>query len=145
MENVIEDCRLQAPHLTIEQMLAPEVQVAADPDLLEQALQNLASNAVKYNAENGRIRFELATDAARVLVRVSNTGSGIAPADRERIFERFYRGDKSRSGRVEGVGLGLSLAREIIRAHGGELVLEEGNSEQTTFSFCLPASGPIAG
>jgi heavy metal sensor kinase len=139
VENVIEDCRLQAPHLTIEQTLAPEVQVAADPDLLEQALQNLASNAVKYNREHGRIRFELTTDAAQMCVRVSNTGPGITPADRERIFERFYRGDKSRSGRVEGVGLGLSLSREILRAHGGELVLEESSTELTTFAARLRA------
>ncbi len=144
LENVIEDCRLQAPHLTIEQALAPDVQVAADPELLEQAVQNLASNAIKYNRENGSIRFELATDAARVLLRVSNPG--IAPLDRERIFERFYRSDKSRSQRVEGTGLGLSLSREILRAHGGELVLEESSNGVTTFALHLPATDhPVAG
>jgi hypothetical protein len=118
LENVIEDCRAQAPHLAVEQALAPDVCVNADPDLLEQALQNLATNAIKYNQPDGRIRFELVKEADRAIVRVANTGPGVPTADRERIFERFYRADPARSGRVEGVGLGLSLSREIVRAHG---------------------------
>jgi two-component system, OmpR family, heavy metal sensor histidine kinase CusS len=140
MENVIEDCRTQAPHLTVEQTLAPDACVNADPDLLEQALQNLASNAIKYNQPDGRIRFELAKEAQRVRLRVANTGPGIPPADRERIFERFYRADPSRSGQVDGVGLGLSLSREIIRAHGGELILEHSNDGLTQFAVTLPAN-----
>lgn len=138
LEGVIEDCRLQAPHLTVEQKLAPAVVAQADPELLEQALQNLASNAIKYNCEPGRIRFELSTEADRAVVRVANTGPGIPEADRERIFGRFHRGDKSRSGRVEGMGLGLSLAREIIRAHDGELALEAGDASETRFAVTLP-------
>ncbi|MCU0782564.1 MAG: ATP-binding protein [Verrucomicrobia bacterium] len=138
LENVIEDCRAQAPHLTVEQKLAPDVHVNSDADLLEQALQNLASNAIKYNYDHGRIRFELATEANHIAVRVANSGPGIPPADRERIFERFYRADKSRSGRVDGVGLGLSLSREIIRTHGGELSLEDSEDGFTCFAAKLP-------
>jgi heavy metal sensor kinase len=141
VENVIEDCRAQAPHLAVEQTLARDVQVNADPDLLEPALQNLAGNAIKYNQAGGRIRFELARETDRVLVRVGNTGPGIPPADRERIFERFYRADPSRSGRVDGVGLGLSLSREILRAHGGDLVLNSADALRTVFAAWLPATG----
>ena len=72
-------------------------------------------------------------------MRVSNTGPGIPPADRGRIFERFYRADPSRSGRVDGVGLGLSLSREIIRAHGGDLTLEDSGNGLTQFTVELPA------
>jgi signal transduction histidine kinase len=140
LESVIEDCRLQAPHLAVEQTLAPDVQVSADDDLLEQALQNLASNAVKYNCENGQIRFELAKEASLVVVRVANTGPGIPPADRERIFERFYRADKSRSHRLDGVGLGLSLAYEIVRAHSGELSHEDSGNVFTQFAIRLPVN-----
>jgi two-component system, OmpR family, heavy metal sensor histidine kinase CusS len=68
---------------------------------------------------------------------VANTGPGIPPADRDRIFERFYRADPSRSGRVDGVGLGLSLSREIIRAHGGELSLEGCTDGLTRFAMEL--------
>jgi heavy metal sensor kinase len=135
--NVIEDCQAQVPHLTVEKNLAPDVQVNADPDLLEQALQNLANNAIKYNKPDGTIRFELAKQTGRIHIRVTNTGPGIPPADRGRIFERFFRVDQSRSQRVEGTGLGLSLAREIIRAHGGELALEASNDELTCFGIII--------
>ncbi|HEU5397396.1 MAG TPA: ATP-binding protein [Verrucomicrobiae bacterium] len=137
MENVAEDCEAQAPHLTVEKVLAPDVRVHADPDLLEQALQNLANNAVKYNRLNGSIRFELQREAGRIQLRVVNAGPGIPPADQARIFERFFRVDQSRSQQVEGTGLGLGLAREIIRAHGGELALETSNNEFTCFRITL--------
>ncbi|MEY4386977.1 MAG: hypothetical protein RLY20_2260 [Verrucomicrobiota bacterium] len=137
LESVVEDCRLQAPQLTVEQTLAPDVEVQADVQLLEQALQNLATNAVKYNCEGGKIRFELSTGSDRAIVRVASTGPGIPECDREKVFERFYRVDKSRSGRVKGTGLGLSLAREILRAHGGELIVESSNSGLTQFLATL--------
>ncbi len=138
--NVIEDCQAQAPNLSLEQSLAPNVQVNADPDLLEQALQNLASNAIKYNQPGGRIRFELARATGRAVVRVANTGPGIPTADRDRIFERFYRADPSHSDRVDGVGLGLSLSREILRAHGGDLLLAPAGESLTVFVASLPAT-----
>ena len=69
---------------------------------------------------------------------MANTGPGIAPADRPRLFERFYRGDTSRGGRVEGLGLGLSLSREILRAHGGDLALEPAGEAVTVFAAWLP-------
>lgn len=141
LDNVIEDCQAQAPGLTVERELAPDLHVSADPHLLEQAVQNLASNAVKYNCEGGRIRFELTQEAGRVMVRVANTGPGIPAADHGRVFERFYRADKSRSARVEGAGLGLSLSREIFRAHGGDLILEGGTNPLTVFTGWIHANG----
>lgn len=138
LENVIEDCRSQAPQLSVAASLAPAALTQGDPDLLEQALQNLAGNAIKYNCAGGRIGFELTREAGRIRVRVANTGPGIPPADRGRLFERFYRADQSRSQRVAGVGLGLSLSREIIRAHGGELALEDKHNDLTQFVVELP-------
>jgi len=137
LANVVEDSRAQAPALTIEQHIPPEIRVSADPNLLEQALQNLATNAVKYNRPGGRVRFDLLREAEHVLVRIANTGPGIPPADRDRIFERFYRADPARSGRVDGTGLGLSLSREIIRAHQGELSLEASDLQMTQFAVKL--------
>jgi two-component system, OmpR family, heavy metal sensor histidine kinase CusS len=139
LANVIEDCQAQAPKLQIESQIAPDIHVNADPELLEQALQNLANNAVKYNHAGGLVRFELLVEAGQVLISVANTGVQIPPADRKRIFERFYRADPARSGRVEGTGLGLSLAREIIRVHGGELNLEMSDNQFTVFAIKLPA------
>jgi two-component system heavy metal sensor histidine kinase CusS len=138
LTGVVEDCRLQAAQLTVEHSLAAGVAVQADPDLLEQALQNLATNAIKYNRPGGRVRFELAVEQDSVMVQVANTGPAISAADRERIFERFYRADKSRRHDLEGVGLGLSLAREIVRAHGGELTLEASADGLNQFVVRLP-------
>ena len=139
LTNVVEDCQAQTEALKIESLISPGIQVNADADLLEQALQNLASNAVKYNHDGGVVQFELQLEADHVLIRVANTGSQIPTADRDRIFERFYRADPARSGRVEGTGLGLSLAREIVRAHGGDLSLETSDDDFTRFAINLPA------
>ena len=139
LTNVVEDCQAQTEALKIESRISPGIQVNADADLLEQALQNLASNAVKYNHDGGVVQFELQSEADHVLIRVANTGSQIPTADRDLIFERFYRADPARSGRVEGTGLGLSLAREIVRAHGGDLSLEASDDGFTRFAINLPA------
>ena len=139
LANVVEDSQALASSLTIEQAIAPEITVNADAELLEQALQNLASNAIKYNREGGAIRFSLARDGRTVCLSVANTGTPIPESDRERVFQRFHRADPARSGNVAGVGLGLSLAREIIRAHHGELILESSDADLTTFRVILPA------
>jgi signal transduction histidine kinase len=140
LEGIVEDCRFQAPHLEIQDLLEAGVVIEADPQLLGQALQNLAVNAIKYNVDGGRILFEMARFPGReVTVRVANTGKVIPAADSERIFERFYRGDQSRGGQVEGVGLGLSLSREIIRAQGGELTLDSAGDGLIQFLVRLPA------
>ena len=140
LANVAEDSEAQATTLTIEQEIPDGIHVNADAELLEQALQNLASNAIKYNREGGTVRFSLARNGDSVCIRVANTGVPIPPADRERLFQRFYRTDPARSGDVEGVGLGLSLAREIIRAHHGDLILESSDSDLTIFRVTLPAT-----
>ncbi len=144
LTNIVEDGRAQTAALNIESQIPSDIHVNADPDLLEQALQNLASNAIKYNHNGGLVRFELMTEAEYVLVRVANSGPKIAPGDRERIFERFFRVDSARSGRVEGTGLGLSLGREIIRAHGGEMALENCESDLNRFLVRLPTLGKLA-
>ena len=140
LANVVEDAQAQAPELDIAAEISANLCVKADAELLEQALQNLASNAIKYNREGGAVRFALAAEAGRVVVRVSNTGAPIPAGDRERIFVRFHRADPARSGKVEGVGLGLSLAREIVRAHHGELTLEGSDADLITFRVTLPAA-----
>jgi heavy metal sensor kinase len=135
-----EDAGAMAPHLTIETGIEPGVTVQGDPGLLAQALGNLTSNAVKYNRSRGVIRFAVAAGRGLALVTVSNTGAPIPAEDRERIFERFYRVDPSRSKSVSGTGLGLSLAREIARAHGGDLGLDPACGDTISFTLSLPRS-----
>ena len=124
IEAAAEDAGAIAPHLQVEKQIAPGVTVKADSVLMGQVIRNLTSNAVKYNHENGLIRFQLSVRDEIVLVTIANTGAPIPGEDREKIFDRFYRVDQSRSKSVSGSGLGLSLAREIVHAHHGELRLD---------------------
>lgn len=124
VEETIEDMTIIAPDLSIEYHLEPGIRVAADPDLLRQVVQNLASNAVKHNIKNGMIRFSLKKDNTMAIFQVINSGKPLPPEDRERIFDRFYRVDKARNNKIPGAGLGLSLAKEITRAHNGRLSVE---------------------
>jgi len=135
-----EDARTLAPSLSVTEDLSPDVQVMADRDLLQQALTNLTGNAVKYNREGGAVCFRLAATADTADLTIANTGPGIPPEDHDRLFERFYRADPARGRRVDGVGLGLSLAREIARVHGGDLVLVDSKDDQTTFRLTLPVA-----
>lgn len=138
--NVVEDLCARADGLRLELAIEPGVKIAADADLLEQAVQNLASNALKYTPAGGLVRVSLRREGEGALIEVGNSGQGVAPEDRERIFERFFRAVPSRSGRAEGSGLGLALAREIVRAHDGELCLAPEGGPLTVFRLCLPGA-----
>jgi signal transduction histidine kinase len=99
--------------------------VRGDPDLLAQAIGNLVDNAIKYTPCGGTVALRIASDAAdQVSVAVTDTGPGISEADKGRVTERFYRGDR-RSG-TEGVGLGLSVVDAVARLHSGSLAFGDG-------------------
>lgn len=143
LANVIEDATAFAPHLAIEHAIPIRVSVLADAVLLEQALQNLTNNAIKYNRAEGLIRLTLRLEADSAIVAVGNTGPGISTDNRPHVFERFFRGDRSRARHAAtGVGLGLSLSREIIRAHGGDLALcpPRADGDWTEFVVRLPCT-----
>lgn len=140
LEDVLEDSQMLAPHLKITSSIEPKLLVQADSSLLRQVLHNLISNAIKYNMEPGWIHIDALRNGTSVEVNVVNASSGIAVADEAKLFERFYRADTAHSRQVEGVGLGLSLSREIARAHGGDLRLKSQNSEQVVFVLSLPTA-----
>lgn len=133
-ETLAEDAAALADGIAVRAEIDPSVRVRGDADLLRQALANLAANAVKYNRPDGSVTIRLTPVGPWAELSVSNTGPGIPPADQDRVFERFYRADPSRSRRVDGQGLGMSLAREIFRAHGGDLVLAGSGDDLTTFT-----------
>ena len=140
LASAAEDIRLlgESSALSVE-LSAPEtITVNADPARLRQILLNLIDNAVKFNRPNGQIRLSLETEPGRVCVTVGNTGPGLSEAHRARLFERFFRGDPSRSRVVPGFGLGLALSRELARAHGGELEFAGSNADWTEFRLTLP-------
>ncbi len=139
VESILEDIEIIAPQLRIDQRIQPSLIVKADPQLLRQVIQNMASNAVKYNLpEKGIIYFRLVRRKRAVHLRVANTGFTIPQRSRKRIFDRFYRVDQSRNDRVPGSGLGLSLALEITRAHKGNLVLDPSKEGMISFTLSLP-------
>jgi two-component system sensor histidine kinase BaeS len=111
--------------------------VEADPDLVDHALRNLLDNAVRYASGDTTIVIRSARIDGFVQIAVENTGETIAPEDLPHIFERFYRGEKSRSRDTGGAGIGLSLVQEIARAHGGTVGATSADGT-TTVWFTLP-------
>ncbi len=111
--------------------------VDADHDRVGQVIGNLLSNAIKYSPD-GTITVGLDVQGGRAVVSVSDEGIGLSEEDRRLVFERFYRADPGPLGPVRGTGLGLSLAREIVLAHGGTLSVESRLGEGSTFRFDLP-------
>ena len=113
--------------------------VSCDPDQIDQVLDNLISNAIKFSYEGGLIEVAARQlDQDYVEISVKDSGIGIPQRHLERIFERFYRVDKARSRNMGGTGLGLSIAREIIKAHGGTIHLDSEMNKGTTVVFTLP-------
>jgi signal transduction histidine kinase len=117
-----------------------EVTILGDRHRLRQLLLNLCDNAVKYNQPGGKVTLNLHRAGARAQVRISNTGPGI-PADvLPKVFDPFFRGDASHSQAVEGCGLGLSIARWIVSAHGGTIWIASEPGGLTTAIVGLPAA-----
>ncbi|MEH2151674.1 ATP-binding protein [Nostoc sp.] len=135
---MLEDVEMLAPHLTVQTDFTDGLRVKGDRDLLIQVLQNLFSNAIKYNLPNGWIQIHTHQTPTTLHVTIVNASKDIPVSECDRIFDRFYRGDPSRNRKIEGIGLGLSLAREIARAHRGDLTLDLTSSGQTAFTLTLP-------
>jgi signal transduction histidine kinase len=116
--------------------------VAGDRHRLRQLLLNLTDNAVKYNHPNGSVTLALRRAADAAELTVANTGPGIAPEFLARVFDPFFRGDASHSHAEEGCGLGLSIARWIVTAHGGEIRIASEPNRLTTATIRLPLAIP---
>ena len=108
-----------------------------DRDRLEQVLNNLIGNAIKYSPEGGQITVTTEHDGSDLIVSVLDEGIGIAERDQEHLFERFYRGSIEGQS-VKGLGLGLYVTRRIIEAHGGSISVTSRPGEGSAFTFSLP-------
>jgi two-component system phosphate regulon sensor histidine kinase PhoR len=117
--------------------------VRADRMRLRQVVAVLLDNAIKYTSQGGRVAIRAfpSEDQKMVTVEVEDTGMGILSTDLPRVFERFYRVDKSRTRQTGGYGLGLAIARHIVEIHGGRIWAESEVGRGSTFSFTLPAAG----
>lgn len=114
------------------------VTVKADKDLLQQVVYNLIDNAVKFTPAGGTISFFAQKDPEQTTVTIRNSGAGVSQEEISRIFERFYKVDKSRSYDTKGVGLGLYIVKTIINMHDGEIYADSKLGEYTEFRFVLP-------
>lgn len=115
--------------------------VYADPNRVEQIMINLISNALRYT-DQGAVTITTWAEDGRAYIRVSDTGIGIAPEDLPRIFERFWRADRSRSRRSGGTGLGLTICRRLVEMQGGEISVTSQLHQGSQFTFWLPLVSP---
>ncbi len=119
--------------------------LTGDPVRLRQAIGNLVSNAVRHTPEGGTVTLRAALSASApgtAVVEVADTGRGIAPEDLPRVFDRFWRADKSRTRGTGGSGLGLSIVRKLAEAHGGTVTADSTPGRGSVFTLTLPADGP---
>jgi signal transduction histidine kinase len=124
--------------ITITTDFPATCEAVVDATRMRQAFANILDNALKYTPEDGKVRLSCAVESAGVTVRVRDTGMGIPPEEQPRIWERLYRGDKSRSQR--GLGLGLSLVKAIVEAHYGTVTVQSKPGEGSEFIVNLPQS-----
>lgn len=117
----------------------PHTKIQGDEDQLGQVWINLIGNAIKFTPEGGRIRVRIRLDPERVHVDISDTGIGISEEDQARIFERFYKADRSRQRAAGGSGLGLSIASKIVSLHEGAIAVKSAPDKGTTFTVTLPS------
>lgn len=145
ISSVIIDCMLNFEQAIEKNNITVEgfenirtVMVHADRDMIHQVIYNLVDNAVKFTPENGTISvFAGENDSNQVYVSIQNTGDGISPEEIGRVFERFYKVDKSRSYDVKSAGLGLYLCKTIVEMHGGKIFAESIEGQFTRFTVLL--------
>ena len=136
--------KIEDKNLEIIGLDSDEIFVCADSDLIHQVVYNLVDNAIKFCNEGGRLSFAYTVKEGKVFVSVRNTGEGLPQHELPRLFDRFYKTDKSRALDKTGVGLGLYIVQTIINQHKGDLIVQSVEGEYTEFTFSLDASDPKA-
>lgn len=140
LEELADDISLMDDSRTVRLDVPAQLAVNGDAELLGQVLHNLVSNAIKYGTAGGWIALTARIDGKNWQIDISNASDGIAAEHWDRLFDRFYRADQAHNRRVSGVGLGLSLARDIARAHGGALELADPGPGKVCFRLTLPTA-----
>ena len=140
LDTLMADAQLPAENQRLECAIERNLEIEGDELLLRQLFNNLISNAVRYCPSGGWIKVTACARSGGIEVLFSNRSHAIAAEDRSRFFDRFYRGDAAHNRQIDGSGLGLSLAREIARAHGGNMTLSVGPMDEVTIALWLLAS-----
>jgi heavy metal sensor kinase len=150
LDTLLEDAfrmaqRRAGDRLQIELARVDRAWVMGDADRLRQVLDNLINNAIRYTPDGGRILLALHCEEEQAVIRVEDTGQGIAAEDLPHIFDRFYRADKARTRISGGAGLGLSIVKWIVEAHNGQIEVVSALGEGATFLIRLPLAEPCQG
>ena len=140
LESAIAICqsKISKKDIKIDLCCDGEIEAYIDSTLLEQAMVNLIENAVEYSPSEQKVNIGVERTEGEILISVRDHGCGIAREHLPRIFERFYRVDKSRSRKLGGTGLGLAIVKHIAQFHGGRATVESSLGEGSTFSVYLP-------
>jgi signal transduction histidine kinase len=133
----------EARDIAVSHDVAPLL-VDGDERRLEQVVDNLLSNALRYTDPGGRVAVRVRRGGDEAVLEVTDTGIGMAPAEAQRVFERFWRADGSRCRATGGAGVGLAIVRELVRAHGGHVDLRSKSGHGTTFQVRLPVTRRVA-
>ena len=139
IEDLCEDFRDRAATKNLRFVITGgDARIHGDAMRLQQAFSNLLDNAIKYGGENASIDIDISSTSDRGIVRITDHGEGIPPEERDRIFRRFYRIDKSRSQEIAGTGLGLAITKHLILQHRGNIEVEGEIGDGATFVVTLP-------
>ena len=147
IKTVVDDLESVAQNnmVNVQINVQPKVQSEAqtfiakgNTNLLYRALYNLVENAIRYNYEEGSVNITLETKGQEGVIIIADTGVGIAPEQRELVFEPFYRVNKSRSREFGGAGIGLSLVKTILKRHGASITVSENNPQGSVFTIRIP-------
>ena len=140
LSSLIEEYRFlaEAHHITIEARLPPKLALLGDEKKLRRAFSNILDNAIKYNVEGGRIELTGGQSASELTIAVGNTGPGVPEAEIPKVFDQFYRVEKSRSIDYGGSGLGLAIVKRIIDLHEGRVTFESRPGDWTQVTIHLP-------
>jgi phosphate transport system protein len=126
--------------VTLHNEVPPETQIVGDRRRIEQVFVNLIDNAIKFNRDQGTVRTQAWRDGKSTVIQVADTGQGIPGDARERVFQRFYRVDPSRTEDATGTGLGLAIVKHLMRLHGGSVELESELGQGSVFTLRFPDS-----
>jgi len=141
LEGVLDEVRVQAEEKGIELKahLSPDLpRLIGDPELLAQAVLNLLTNAIKYTPPGGHVRVGVEGDSQVIRLAVADDGMGIPEEARPHLFQDFYRAPNAQASGAEGTGLGLSLVKDIVARHGGQVEVESEEGHGSTFTLTLP-------
>ncbi|WP_248930021.1 sensor histidine kinase [Paenibacillus hamazuiensis] len=139
LRHVVVACAPQWMEKTIElDVDLPPLKIHADEDQLSQVWLNLLGNSIKFTPPGGKIRIRAAAGTREIGVSIADNGIGISQADRERIFERFFKADRSRNRTLSGSGLGLAIAHKIVALHGGRIEVDSEPGRGSVFTVILP-------